>query len=626
MRAVAILPVLLYHLAFRFTPGGFVGVDVFFVISGYLITQHIQSEIRSGSFTLLSFYEKRARRILPAAMAMLAAAAFAAWRLLYPADFVAFAKSLIAAVLYSSNFYFWATSSYFNGSSKPLLHTWSLAVEEQFYLVLPLVLMLLARRTERAVRIVLALVAAGSFLLSAATLSAHPDATFYLLPQRAWELLLGSLLAVGAIRLPGGKLPREVAAAAGLAAILISALSFTSQTPFPGPLALLPCGGAVLILAAGEAGELTLAGKALALPPLRAVGLISYSLYLWHLPIIAFAAYSTHLQFGHVFSRIFPFLSFAQAITMERIAALSAASIVAAALSWRFIEQPVRFGRLRPTRRVLFLSTALVSVVFVALATAAVCLNGLPGRFSSATLWIIAQSHQTVHYREGTCLAVKAGDFDAADCLRLDDSRPNWLLIGDSHAAHLYPGLKAEFPEIHILQMTILGCKPVPVPKIGETPACFQAMKAVYDSWLPGHRIAGVILAANWQDYDPPRISAAVKGMRELRQPVVVVGPVMHYDAPLPQLLAAQGEGSSGGLQMVEQHRITAYDQLDARMAGLAASEWKVPYFSLRSAFCNPSCMVWTAPYTPLQWDDSHLTDEGSRLAAEKMREAGFLR
>lgn len=623
LRAIAILPVLLYHAGFRYCPGGFIGVDIFFVISGYLITHNIWTEMEAGQFSIVAFYERRIRRIFPALLVLLAGVSILAYVFLFPAELVDYAKSLIAAAFSCSNFYFWATTDYFNSGQKALLHTWSLAIEEQFYLLFPPFLLLLRRFFPRRVRSWIVATAIASFVLSAITIRPWPSATFFLLPQRAWELLAGSLLATGILRCPANRALREILALIGLTLIAFSVVRFSVLTPFPGPWALLPCGGAAMLILAGGAGP-TIAGRVLSLPPFVGIGLISYSLYLWHLPIVVFTSDSTRLVFGRVFSRIFPFLSYPQAVTMERIAFIVLLSMIAAVLSWRFVEQPVRHGRLRPSRRTLFRGSVIAVGATLAIGFAFLALHGLPSRFSPTALRILAQSENTAHYRTGTCFVEEVSHFNARTCLKVEPGRPNWLLMGDSHAAHLYPGLVAVYSKIDFLQMTIAGCKPVPVFRYGESPDCFRQVETIYDDWLPHHRISGVILSANWQSYDLPRLDEAIRRLKGMQCPVVLVGPIFHYDMSLSRMLAvAQGAGAD---DLVERHRIHSYDDLDRAMAEMARATWQIPYFSFRETFCTAvTCIHWSSPLVPMQWDDTHLTDDGSERVAEEMHTQGFL-
>jgi peptidoglycan/LPS O-acetylase OafA/YrhL len=623
LRAIAIIPVLLYHLNFRYTPGGFIGVDIFFVISGFLITQHIAAELEAGRFSLTAFYERRIRRIFPALVAMLLCATVFAYLLLLPLEMVEFSRSLLAAVLSVSNIYFWLNTDYFQIKDIPLLHTWSLGVEEQFYVVLPLTLMFLDRFCKARIRMVICLIAGASFVLSALTVSRFQEAAFYLLPQRSWELLLGSILALRILPDLSGRVLREICAAVGLGAIIFLTLRYSRSWTFPGPLALLPCVGAVLIIETGRHGR-TIVSRILSTGPLVGVGLISYSVYLWHLPILVFQDYFTALAFGHVFSLLFPSLSYPQAVTMERIAFLFVLSLLIGALSWKFIEQPIRFGKLRPARKTLFSLASAAASLLVLVSVSAILARGLPARFSPRVVAIGSYDESLTHLRRGSCFVSDVRSYDAALCLKFDPARPNWLLLGDSHAAQLSYGLSQTFPGINFLQWTVSGCKPVPTFHFGEREACTDAVQSLYREFLPSRHLDGIILAANWQSYDLPRLDRGLQTLNALGQHVVLIGPIMHYDVPLRRLLAKEVESGDTGL--AGRHRELSYDGLDSTMALRAKEVWKVDYFSYEQSFCDREhCKVWSAPDVPFQWDESHMGDGGSLLTAQSMRGQGLI-
>jgi peptidoglycan/LPS O-acetylase OafA/YrhL len=289
LRALAVIPVVFFHAGFARFSGGFVGVDVFFVISGYLISSLIIGEMAENRFSILRFYERRARRILPALFIVMLASAPFAWFWLMPIDLQGYLKSLLATVLFASNFLFWDQTGYFDTTAdlKPLLHTWSLAVEEQYYIVFPPLLMLLWRWGRRSILWVLGILLVASLLAAQSGVRDAPAAAFFLLPARGWELLSG---AFAAFYLDARPMDRHVPgrgflAVLGVGLITVPVFAYDAQTPFPGLAALPSVIGTVLIIlfASGE----TLAGRVLSTKALVWVGLISYSLYLWHQPIFA---------------------------------------------------------------------------------------------------------------------------------------------------------------------------------------------------------------------------------------------------------------------------------------------------------------------------------------------------
>lgn len=623
LRAVAIIPVVLFHLGLRYTPGGFTGVDIFFVISGYLLTQHIFSEMKAGKFSIVRFYERRIRRIVPAAFAMLFASCVLAYFFLLPAELTDFSWTLIAAVTSVSNIYFWLHTNYFEISDKPLLHTWSLAAEEQFYVVLPLLLLLLRRHQWKFLRWGILLVALASFLVSAFTVVRYPSAAFYLLPQRAWEMLVGSILALRLVPTARSRGMREAQAAIGFLAIVWIILAFPRTWAFPGAAALIPCIGAALIIASGE-GTPTFVGKLLSIRPLVGIGLISYSLYLWHLPLIIFQAYDPRLSFSGGIARLLPFLSYPQAITLERDGFLFLISLLLGFLSWKFVEQPIRFGAIKPSRNTLFVGTGVASVALIGCGITALASHGLPQRFDQRVVRIGSYDEKTAHYREGTCFVGKLSDYDSTDCLRESQTKPNWLLIGDSHAAHLAYGLTQAFPDVNIMQWTIHGCKPLTTGHYGEDASCTKSVQDFYRTYLPQHHLDGIILAANWQTYDLPRLTPTLSALSGMHQHVLLIGPIMHYDAPLRRLLAEQVK--DGDQSLAASHRVLSYDDLDRTMREQAATKWNVAYFSYVQALCpNMHCQEWSSPDVPFQWDQSHLLDGGSRVVGEAIRAANLI-
>ena len=418
LRALAVLPVLLYHAKLGCT-GGFVGVDVFFVISGYVISSLILREVEAGTFSMVNFWERRVRRIMPALSVVVAAVLVTAWCFCLPADFVLIGKSLLAQALMAANFYFWKGGNYFDpvAETKPLLHTWSLAVEEQFYLLFPLLLIFLIRRRPASWKRWILGVAVVSLIIGVVcSYSARNQRmAFYLLPPRAWELLIGALLASYGGRFSAQKTVREVSGFLGLALVCGSVLLYDESTRFPGVAALAPCLGAAMIIASSESGP-SLVGRLLSCKPLVFIGLVSYPLYLWHWPVLVLVKYL-----------------FAYELSAGSRGLLLLASLLLAVLSWRLIETPFRQRRWLGGRRQIFAFAGIVTAVFCAFSLAIDSFQGFPARFSAKAL-----AYSDAHVRldlqkEITLEQALSGQF--IELGSAPGSQPvSVLLWGDSHA------------------------------------------------------------------------------------------------------------------------------------------------------------------------------------------------
>jgi peptidoglycan/LPS O-acetylase OafA/YrhL len=450
---VAVLCVVFYHLELFRLPGGFVGVDVFFVISGYLITQVIQQEIDRGHFTFLWFYGRRIRRIFPALVAMSLVCSTLAVRLFPPARLLSYGRSLLAMTGFVSNIYFKrldANAGYFGNlsHSQLLLHTWSLSVEEQFYIFYPVVLLLLNRLAKRYRAGVLLLCIGLSFAASAVGTRLWPVASFYLLPTRAWELLLGAFLGLKALPTLSSRLAREFAGAAGLGMIAYSVETLSVNSAFPGINALLPCVGAGLVLYAGESGE-SLTGWGLSLRPVVFIGLVSYSLYLWHWPVLIFARYLTAGRVGRLPGGIALLVSLALAI-----------------LSFEFVETPFRRRPWRMDARQTVWAAA-VSAALAAVAFAMVASEGMPNRFDARTKRLLSEN-ETRKNEFGMprpCINYQTALKQYSDMgfCEIGLSSSNVLVWGDSHAEQLYTVLRQLQPELRgqgVVFATAAGCPP----------------------------------------------------------------------------------------------------------------------------------------------------------------------
>ncbi len=610
LRAIAVVLVVMYHLGVGFTKGGFIGVDIFFVISGYLISGIISSEIDAGHFSLLGFYERRVRRLFPALFGMLIFSSALAYLVLFPPELEYFGATLAAATIFLANILFYNGEGYFAGTHQaiPLLHTWSLAVEEQFYLLYPLALAPLLGRNKGALCwFALVVAAALSFALCLFLVKHDRSAAFFLLPSRAWELLLGCLLALGAIPELRHERHRQWASIVGLLAILIAAGAINRGTAFPGWAAMAPCLGAVMIIHSGAKGD-TLVYRLLSSRYAVFIGLISYSLYLWHWPLIVF--YTAH----------FGFLS-----DTERLL-LGATSIAVAALSWRYVESPFRQRRRMPRRKLLFSAAAMASASALLLAALFVATDGLSNRYPASVRQLAEFKYDPdPQMRHGTCFISRAfSQKPAVDqtCLRLDANRRNILLVGDSHAAHYWAGLAAVFTDINFLQATASGC--TPVLGGGGAPRCRSVVDAAYLEFIPNNKLDAGIIAGEWVADDVAGVLRTVEALLKHVGTVYVFGPIIAYSDMLPRLLT-RSEWLHDPMLVTRgrQPNLSDLDQLFARAIGTSSAR----YVSIYRALCDSgdNCVTRDENGDPIQFDRAHLTRMGSIAVAHILRERGSL-
>ena len=440
LRAVAVLPVVLFHLKSSWMPGGFVGVDIFFVISGYLITTVLLDELRrTGRFSIGRFYERRIRRIFPALFTVLLFSIVTALIIFLPADAKALGRSLLWTVFFSSNVLFSREAGYFDqpAATQPLLHTWSLAVEEQFYLLYPIFLFLVLRVGRRRFGAAIGTALVASFALSIWALDAYPVRTFYLAPTRAWELLIGAFLAAGVLPPLTSATAASALGAFGLGLIAVSLVTFSGAMSFPGAWALLPTAGAALVIHAGSTRQ-ALTHRLLGVPVVVVVGLLSYSLYLWHWVAIVFTRYFL----------IRPI------VDSERLLVF-ASSVAMAWASWRFVERPFRGSGGVGSRRAVFAGATAISVVTVAGAIALIASAGWPDRFTTEALRL-AQSAEDKWPERNRCINTMCG-------VGAPGVAPTFLLWGDSHARAVAPLFDARAREVGTAGVvaTWNGCPPL---------------------------------------------------------------------------------------------------------------------------------------------------------------------
>jgi peptidoglycan/LPS O-acetylase OafA/YrhL len=611
LRAIAVLAVVAFHFETPAVFGGFVGVDIFFVISGYLITGIIQSEVTGGSFSFAQFYERRVRRLLPALYAMVALTAIPSLHYLLTSERQEFFRSVAAVVTFTSNFFFWFQTGYFDHAAveKPLLHTWSLAVEEQFYLALPLLLWALLRfvRGGRiALPAALGAMAIASFALSIWLMKTDRSANaFFMSPPRAWEFLIGGLVAVPGF--PSLKNALAQAIARGIALLLLAIPIFAlRQGPgFPGFNALAPCIGAAMFIWSGIGVPSLKRSPYAPLNVARFFGQISYSLYLWHWPLFTFARFSK------------------SSLELDAIdkSALFALTVLISWLSWRYLEQPFRTGRLAPTRGAAFRIAGLATVVLLAGSATGMVFSRTPSDTDRVALQL--ESYNAYDYRPlyrfGSCFASVGAALDDS-CLAPAPEKTNLLLWGDSLAAHYYHGLLTTIDPraVHILQATQPACMPTFNAAAQVTALC-RSLAGQMDAMFRGRKPDRVILSADWLEYArPPRFDGMIADLRQtisrlngLSIPVVLLGPAVQFRTRLPSMLMR------AHLRAVDARAddfvLPDIFALDQKMkAALPASE-KFSYISVVDTMCpGRQCPLTTDGGIPLSWDHAHLTAEGS--------------
>jgi peptidoglycan/LPS O-acetylase OafA/YrhL len=625
LRAVAVVSVMIFHLSTGHLQGGFVGVDVFFVISGYLISAIIFSEIAGSNFSVLRFYERRIRRIIPALFGMLILFSIIASFYLLPTELVKYAMSLLTAVTSSSNFYFWQHSGYFDSpESNPLLHTWSLAVEEQFYILFPICLVMIRWLFPQRLRLAVLILFFASLATSIVMVYYDPVSTFYLPHTRAWELLLGTLISQGFFPRLHSSILRNFATLTGMGLIVYPIIYYTQRTPFPGIAALAPCVGSALIIGAGEYGT-SLISRVLSWRPVVFVGLISYSLYLWHWPIIVLHSlgFSVNLNdlLPHRYATKIPAFRFD--MWMELVS-----SFIIAVIFWRFVERPFRSRPLRISRRPLFALSAAVMAILIAYSATVIFAGGFTGRFSFQAVKIasfLTTQGALNHGRVGSCFitdTTRAAVLDNDQCLELVEGKRNYLLIGDSHAAVLWSGLSSTLSNDNFMLASVSNCKPL--IHAGNSSDCTNEMSYIFKTYLPTHPIQGLLLEARWKPDDMAGLTETIEWAKQHHVPVTVIGPVAEYDAPLPRLLAYSIAWNTP--DMASKHLLPYSPNMDALMQSLAVSTWHVPYISLYKATCNrEGCIEYADARheVPLMRDADHFTDSGSALIVTRLINRG---
>jgi len=611
LRAIAVLSVLAFHAFPAWMPGGFIGVDVFFVISGFLISGILLSDLQRGHFSIAAFYARRIRRIFPALILILTASLVGGYFILWPGEFRHLAKHAAGGAGFLVNILLSQEGGYFDerAETKPLLHLWSLGVEEQFYIFWPL-LLLAGWKLKHHTGAALVFLLAASFGLNIWFASQHwINLDFYSIFSRFWELLGGGALAWLSQANECPPMPRafgEFCSLSGLAFIVAADFALNNGMPFPGVLALLPVGGALLIIAAGESTFIN--RKIIASPCLVAIGLISYPLYLWHWPLLSFA----QIMSGTTPSR---------EVRIEMVAF----AFILAVMTYKFIEQPFR-RRLFGQRQIPLLLASMALIV--ALSAGIFLADGLPIRFAdigdTATIldsdrlirdWQEKVRTPSCHLQDATATR------QAPSCI--EDVRPLLLLWGDSHAASLYPGLQAlqATHRFGIAQLTQSGCPPLfNLAKLVFRPNCNELNQADLER-AAALKPALILLGAAWHHHDYPlqneevieRLVASVAIIRA-RVPeakIIVVGPAPRWIVPLPALYRRALTFSH---RLPERRLAQPLDPDVTALDGLMKQRLQdagIQYLSIQQQLCNADgCLTrLNDPLSSLSFiDDGHIS------------------
>jgi peptidoglycan/LPS O-acetylase OafA/YrhL len=625
LRAIAVMSVVLHHLMPSFVPGGFIGVDVFFVISGYLITGILIREMEAKNFSFMGFYERRARRIFPALFAVLLFTLIGSYILFLPSDFISTLRGAFGTVFFISNMVFWQdlSAGYFaamDGALNPLVHTWSLAVEEQFYVLFPILLLLCYKIKFHNFLVIFSLLFLISLLSSEYFIDSNSVAVFFLSPFRAWELLAGSILALKIIPNIDSKLGREFFSGMGLAAILYACFYLNDHTSFPGISALLPVLGSVAIIHSGMGGDGVIL-RILKLKPFIFIGLISYSLYLWHWPLIVFANY----------------LNPAESFSIFKILFLLIASISLSTISYYLVEQPFRAKRTF-SRKVIFSSSITVMMLFSAFAVLGIKTDGFQSRFTPEVI-AFDKARAPQHIWKSCDSIMKSEDW----CIIGDkQSTKEILLFGDSHLMSWAPALDDALKKTGRKGYLAMQSNCPPILNLEQwqrNRSCSIKNQSVKDFIASNQNLDHVIISGYWPAYFGDldstllitNLSAnekyglvhqgllkSIDWLLESEKIVTIIGPVPVYDESVPMLL---GHGLLFGNDYLQSNYVAQQKQ------GGSFPEIISNYSQVKNFFyldplkwmCNPECIT-TIKGESMYFDSNHLNVMGAKFYEDNFR------
>ena len=597
LRAIAVLSVVIFHINPLLLPGGYIGVDIFFVISGYLIMGFIWRDLKQKNFTLLHFYTRRVYRLFPALFAMVTVTTIAAYFILLPSENVLYIKSMLSTLFYVSNFYFYTEASYFNDAMAfyPLLHTWSLSVEEQFYMLFPLLLIWIYRKSAKNILLLLIGVGLLSLVVSQWYVSDDASFAFFSSPTRFFQFITGGVIAIYLQSHNAPKRGNDIAVIVGIILLLGTLYFYSEHTPFPGVYALLPSFGTALVLYFGL--QMHYLKGVLENKYIVFIGNASYSIYLWHWPLIVFYKL-----------KVSPTLSVGEAFLLFTL------SIGLGMLSWYFIENKTRRHTLEQVTFKPIFTVFLGSVLFSILAVS--IFHYLPYKkvqYKNKAYQYL--DFNTSNFRDGKCfLTSKYNDikfYDKQACVTYEEGKKNYLLLGDSHAAHYYSAMASMMKENETLtQVTTSGC--VPILPYNGAKRCVELNKWAYEELIVQKHFDTIVLSANWRIVNQKHFVDSLNRLLKHTDKLVVLGPSMEYKQPLPRLLVnlKKNEKSSDIYKTASNYNV--YLKID-KLIKTYTSMTQATYISTLDVLCTKNgCSTVTEDGTPISFDNGHLTHEGA--------------
>lgn len=611
LRAVAVLSIVIFHLDIGFLPGGYLGVDIFFVISGYLISKIIYSEMDKGVFSIANFYVRRIRRILPALFLVIIVSSAFAYARLYPIELVEYARSVVASIFFSANIYFNWKLSYFSPTADetPLLHLWSLGVEEQFYIIFPFVVSIIYKSKSKVLDISVIAMLLCSYIGSVWMRNSDPSAAFYLLPFRAYELLIGCVLSLQSVRPPTRKLFSAIALTVGLSFIGCAVFFFAPDTMFAGSASLLACLGAALVIYAGMS-PYDISSRFLGNNLFATIGKISYSLYLFHWPVFVFG------------KQIFPHAD-------RYIFALSAfcVSISLAYVNYKLIEQFFRHFKMEISPGKIFATTFAIAGTLFLTSCMTILKSGFPDVIDARITKVMTylQYDPKPSYLARTCFLEPDQDsstIDFSPCLPVGNGNTA-ILWGDSHAIQFFPGLK-ETMKAHGYELGVLtasACPPIIGIEVLARPKCREFTELSAEIILK-IKPKILIMSASWVTNDSimDDLEKTIKQLRGNGIKLVILGETPLYKQSVPKIIADRFKAGNFDMFSTNELEIEYLQNSENIMSKRFSNRDDVQYISVTKAVCPANrCPLITKDGVPVHFDIAHLTVSGSKLFSKEL-------